>query len=485
MKKQYLIGLLGLTVIFTPLANSLLSTNSKLFNSTYANNQIQKESIINEENSQVIVKDLDHDGKVSQGDQIDEIQFSANYDEFYPLYEDETKTTLSNEYGLNIYPKNSPNTIKPFYSISYNKINELNQNQNVDFLNFDFNSTNNSTWKIWDAKLPDSSQEFIITAESKKNNNQEKIIENNIGEVAILSYVNNANGQDNPTITSARVTKKTFFSTYINVKVDYEVDLGNNGTSRINNKYNLTEIIITNKLDHNNPVYSVDKSSAKGHLTFDLPLGVDYDLSMTAIFDDPASSSKKSDTADIIGGNIVDTERKPKFDYPTAVKIDTKNNILEIKGEISTNGSKINSLWLTNENHDVETWIYKYDDKGDTFYYDIWTPDYTENTTDSLKNYNLGVWYTLNVNTDYYSIGLWQVLEKDRTTGEDLSYLEDDSYYQGNTSGGDDSSDGGGSEGGGSSNNNNTMIIIVIIIGIVLFVGAISFIGYYLYKKNK
>ncbi len=374
MKKQYLIGLLGLTIIFTPVANSLLSTNSKLFNSTYTNNQIQEESIINEENSQVIVKDLDNDGKASQGDQIDEIQFSANYDEFYPLYEDKSKTTSSNEYGLNIYPENSPNTVKPFYSISYNQIDELNQNQNVDFLNFDFNSTNNPTWKIWDAKLPDSSQEFIITAESKKDNHQEKIIENNIGEVSITPYIKDENDWSEPKVYDAKVTENPT-GAFMNPQatISYEVDYGNNGGDRGGKKYQLTklEIININGTEIKNGTKYADKAN-QGSIGDDdwliiLTPNTYYDLYMKAIFHDPDDKNAEGITQTV------------KFDDDSG-KFDT------------------------------------FDDKDPDPTPPIPTPPIPTPPGPSSSN---------------------------------------------------------------------TMIMIGIIIGVILFVGIISFIGYYLYKKNK
>ncbi len=113
MKKQYLIGLLGVAAVSIPMGTSLLNTTNLSIETK--SEKVETGIVLNEEKSNIYVTD-DNNSEVSKGDMIDAIELDATYDK-----EKNPDVTFNNEDSLLIYYSDTSNA---HWSVSYKSINK-------------------------------------------------------------------------------------------------------------------------------------------------------------------------------------------------------------------------------------------------------------------------------------------------------------------------------------------------------------------------
>ncbi len=218
MKKQYLIGLLGLTAIAVPMGNSLLTTHPTEITPIYEDNGLDT-GITIENDSNVGVLDNDHNGEASAGDTIDEIYFHTTFEMPDPV---EFKVIQPKDTGLNIYEEGEQE--EPIWSETYKSITELDSDRHDGpALTIDVNSKENPSSWLWIQELKDDSTKFMVTAEGIEPNSGQTIddlTENYVGEINITSIASELK----PTIEIT--SGEDVLTTPTTAKVDYKITSG-------------------------------------------------------------------------------------------------------------------------------------------------------------------------------------------------------------------------------------------------------------------
>ncbi len=187
MKKQYLIGLLGLTAVSVPLGNSLL--NSANFSINTKPTSSSTGIAINDDKSSVSVFDINGNEKAGKGDTLASIKISATY--IAADRDNLEAIDLDNDLLHFYYASEAGNSV----DLSYTQLNENGEyTKNEDGGEFklsidseeDADLTVNDK-NIWDYELQNNNA-FAVTTDATKIG-KEDVFEEEIGEIKINDKV--------------------------------------------------------------------------------------------------------------------------------------------------------------------------------------------------------------------------------------------------------------------------------------------------------